>query len=210
LGAVSLTRGRPAKNVEHLAREAKHSGVDYFKMLFGRTGFRQDCLSAKREMKPLADTIAEHPFLRGMQTLHLDVLAECAMPTEFARDTLIFRQGDLANRFYLIQTGRVVLESEAPNGEKVLVETLGDGDALGWSWLFPPYYWNFDARAVQPTTAIFFYGTRLRTQCDEDRGFGFELVRRMAMVAIRRLQATRNQLLSMHITPTTARGPKPH
>jgi CRP-like cAMP-binding protein len=156
----------------------------------------------------MADIIAEHPFLLGMQTRHLEVLAECAMPTQFARDTLIFREGDLANRFYLIQTGRVVLESKAPDGEKVLVERLGDGDALGWSWLFPPYYWNFDARAVQPTTAIFFYGTRLRTQCDEDRDFGFELVRRMAMVAIRRLQATRKQLLSTHMAPVTNPGLK--
>ncbi len=170
----------------------------------GETAGTQDAT-----VKSLAEKIAEHPFLRGMHARHLEVLSECAMPTTFAKDTIIFRQGDLANRFYLIETGRVVLESVAPNGEKVLVESLGEGDALGWSWLFPPYYWNFDARALETTSAIFFYGTRLRIQCDEDRDFGFELLRRMATVAIRRLQATRKQLLAAHSGPVSAVDHKP-
>ena len=66
---------------------------------------------------------------------------------------------------------------------------------LGWSWLFPPYYWHFDARALEPTTAIFFYGTRLREQCEQDHDFGYEIMKRMTQVVIQRLQATRKQLL---------------
>jgi hypothetical protein len=69
---------------------------------------------------------------------------------------------------------------------------------LGWSWLFPPYYWHFDARVLEPTTAIFFQGTRLRIQCDEDHDFGYELIKRLASVAIRRLQAAREEMVALY------------
>jgi CRP-like cAMP-binding protein len=138
--------------------------------------------------------IAEHPFLAGMKPAHLDALADCAMQTQFAEDQLIFREGDLANRFYLIQEGRVALESRIGSERTVRIQTVGADEVLRWSWLFPPYYWHFDARAVAPTKAIVFYGTRLRAQCEEDHDFGYELMKRMAAVVILRLQAARGQV----------------
>ncbi len=147
----------------------------------------------ERRVKSLATLIAEHPFVAGMKPAHLEVLCDCAMQTQFAKDQLVFREGDLANRFYLIQEGRVALESRGDE-RTVLIQTVGAGDVLGWSWLFPPYYWHFDARAVVATKAIFFYGTRLRTQCEEDHDFGYELINRMAAVVIVRLQAARGRM----------------
>jgi CRP/FNR family cyclic AMP-dependent transcriptional regulator len=66
---------------------------------------------------------------------------------------------------------------------------------LGWSWLFPPYCWQFDARTLEPTEAIFFYGTPLREQCEQDHNFGFEMMKRMTQVIIQRLQGARRLLL---------------
>jgi CRP/FNR family cyclic AMP-dependent transcriptional regulator len=149
--------------------------------------------SPEPPVKSLETLIAEHPFLAGLKPAHLDVLCDCAMQTQFAKDQLIFREGDLANRFYLIQEGRVALESRAGGERTVLIQTVGAGEVLGWSWLFPPYYWHFDARTLAPTKAIFFYGTRLRAQCEEDHDFGYELMKRMAAVVILRLQAAREQ-----------------
>jgi CRP-like cAMP-binding protein len=145
----------------------------------------------EQPVKSLATLIAGHPFLAGMKPAHLEMLCECAMQTQFPKDQLIFREGDLANRFYLLEEGRVALESHAGGDRAVLIHTLGKGDVLGWSWLFPPYYWHFDARTLAPTKAIFFYGTRLRAQCEEDHDFGYELLKRMAEVVILRLQAAR-------------------
>jgi CRP-like cAMP-binding protein len=136
----------------------------------------------------------EHPFVAGMKPAHLDILCECAMQTEFAEGQLIFSEGDLANRFYLLEEGAVALESHGSKARPVMIEVLGRGDVLGWSWLFPPYYWHFDARALKPTRAIFFYGTLLRAQCDEDHDFGYELIKRMASVVVRRMQAARGQV----------------
>jgi hypothetical protein len=75
-----------------------------------------------------------------------------------------------------------------------VLQTIGANDVLGWSWLFPPYYWHFDARATKPTKAIFFYGTWLRENCERDHDFGYEMMKRMSAIVIQRMQAARKQL----------------
>lgn len=135
------------------------------------------------------------PFLKGMTTRQLELLAENSMLAEFNAGELIMAEGCHANRFYLITEGQVELESPALGSQPMHIQTLGVGDVLGWSWLFPPYIWHFNARAVTPTRAIFFYGTRLRELCDDNHDFGYELMRRVSGIVIKRLQAARRELL---------------
>jgi CRP/FNR family transcriptional regulator, cyclic AMP receptor protein len=137
--------------------------------------------------------IARQPFFAGLDPRHLKILADSAMRTHFYTGQGILEKGDWANRFYLILQGRVVLESTDEHGHVHRLQELGAGDALGWSWLFPPYYWHYDAYAQEPTDAVFFYGTRLREQCETNPEFGYELMKRVSEVVISRLQATRRQ-----------------
>jgi CRP/FNR family cyclic AMP-dependent transcriptional regulator len=143
----------------------------------------------------MAELIAGHPFAKGMPRRVIERLADFATEAEFAADEVIFREGDPANRFYLIREGRVVIESFVEERGIVPVQTLGAGDVLGWSWLFPPYYWHFDARALEPTRALFLYGTPLRELCAEDAQLGCELYKRIAAAVVARLQATRERLM---------------
>lgn len=142
----------------------------------------------------LSATISGHRLFRDLEPRYLALLAEVAMFKEFPAGEVIFREGDPANRFYLILEGEVALESAQRDGAPVVLQTIGRDDVLGWSWLFPPYYWRFDARAVTPTKAIFFYGTWLRDSCERDHDFGYEMIKRMSAVMIERLQATRKKL----------------
>jgi CRP-like cAMP-binding protein len=147
-------------------------------------------------VKPVESVIAEHPFLHGLKPEYLRLLADSALRMRYEAGELIFREGDPANRFYLIEQGCVSLESQRRDAGAVAIQVIGPGDVLGWSWLFPPYYWHFDARAAEPTMAIFFYGTRLRERCEQDHDFGYEMMKRMTQVVIHRLQAARKQLLA--------------
>jgi CRP/FNR family transcriptional regulator, cyclic AMP receptor protein len=140
--------------------------------------------------------LAAHPFLKGMSPHQLELLALCAMPTEFDAGQIIFLEGDPANGFYLIETGNVVLEGETGAGERVVIDTVSAGEPLGWSWLFPPYLWHFDARATEACTAICLSGIMLRQHRDEDLTLGHELLRRISEVVVRRLQAARGKLIS--------------
>jgi CRP/FNR family transcriptional regulator, cyclic AMP receptor protein len=142
--------------------------------------------------------VALHPFFVGMNRTHLALLTDCAIAVQFQKGQIIFREGECANRFYLIETGKVILESSGNSGGAVIVDTIGAGDLLGWSWMFPPHTWHFTARAVQLTTAIFFYGTILREYCEKDHALGYELLKRMTAVMNRRMQAARNKMLAIH------------
>ena len=145
----------------------------------------------------LEQAVAAHPFLIGINEHHIRLLVDSAMRTTFEASQLIFREGETANRFYLIESGKVALESPGKGNEPVTIDVVGAGDLLGWSWLFPPFEWHFSARAVEPTNAIFFYGTVLREYCDADPSLGFELFKRMSEVMIKRLQSARTRLLKV-------------
>jgi len=119
--------------------------------------------------------VAAHPFFAGMSAHYIRLLADCAIATRF---------------------GKIVLEAGENAGcAPVIIDRIGAGDLLGWSWIFPPYIWHFTARAVELTNSIFFYGTILREYCDKDSALGYELFKRMSEVMIRRLQGARSQLL---------------
>jgi len=143
----------------------------------------------------LLQKLGGHPFLRDFAPEHLATLIQFAVPTEFPPGQVIFHQGDMANCFYLILHGEIVLLANQNGGECMPVDRIGHDDVLGWSWLFPPYRWNFTARAIVRTKAVFFYGTWLRERCEEDPALGYELMKRMTGVIVRRLQKTRQRLV---------------
>jgi CRP/FNR family cyclic AMP-dependent transcriptional regulator len=164
---------------------------------------------APRTEKAIVDIIRDHPFLRGLRPEYQRLLADCATRMRYDKDELIFRDGDPANRFYLIEQGHVSLETPAhpQSHPPQSVAMIGPGDVLGWSWLFPPYCWQFDARTLEPTEAIFFYGSRLREYCEQDHDFGFEMMKRMTQVIIQRLQAARRELLANRTPSPAAQAP---
>ena len=143
----------------------------------------------------LYDLIIRQPFFKGLSVAHLQLLADSALEMRFETGQLIFTEGSPANRFYLMLEGKVTLESEAKEHGTIMIQTLGPGDDLGWSWLFPPYSFHFTAHAVEPTRTIFFYGTRLREQCDQEHELGYQLMMRIAEVGVQRLRAVQQRLM---------------
>ena len=129
-----------------------------------------------------------------MAAQSLTLLAQDSMFATFKADEMILSEGGIANRFYLILEGQVGLESSVSSNDALQLQTLGPGDILGWSWLIAPFYLKFDARAATPVKAIFFYGTRVRALCEENHDLGYELMKRVSAVVIKRMQALRREL----------------
>ena len=150
------------------------------------------------QVEPLSTRIALHPFLAGMNHTQLTLLTDCAVTRHFNTHRTILREGEFANGFYLIEAGKVALESVACSGESIPIQIVGAGDLLGWSWMFPPYVWQFTARAIEPTTALFFYASILREYCEKDHSLGYELLKRISAVMVTRLQAAHGQLVSVY------------
>lgn len=149
------------------------------------------------ETRALYALVAKQPFFKGLNQQHLLMLTESAMVMTFETDQVLLKEGGPANRFYLILEGKVMFEMAADaNGATIPIQTLGPGEDVGWSWMFPPYSLHFGARAVEPTRTLFFYGTRLREQCELDHEFGYQIMKRIAEVATKCLQATQQRFVS--------------
>ena len=153
--------------------------------------------SGRREFA-LAHQIADLAFFRGMHKGHLSKLAEYATRVEFNLGEKIFQAGDSANRFYVVETGTVQVETPVPEMSPIPIQSVGSGDVLGWSWLYPPYEWNLNAWATESCEAIFFFAAPLRTELDADPIFGNAMYQRIAQVMMDRLHHMRTQLVTAH------------
>jgi CRP/FNR family transcriptional regulator, cyclic AMP receptor protein len=155
----------------------------------------------ERTLSELRTEVGQHPFVQDMKPEHVEALLHCAADVVFDPGDVIFRQGDVAARFYLILEGEVALESAAERGAGQKIQTLKAGDVLGWSWLYPPFLWHFQARAVKPTRAVVCDGACLLVACEENHELGFELLRRVSREVVQCLQATRSKLLECQSQP---------
>ena len=143
----------------------------------------------------LTQRLASHPFLMGMTSHQLEILTDCATLEQWEADRIIFRAGDPARGFYLIETGSVAVESPSAMGSGVTIDVVQSGEPLGWSWMFEPFVCEYGARALEPTTAIFFEAARLTQHRGADLTLGHELFKRMSQVMVRRLSAARAKLV---------------
>ncbi len=143
------------------------------------------------------DLLTAHPFLAGMPVRQLERIARYTHRASFHPGTRLFSEGGAADRCWLLREGEVRLETNVPGRGDVEVEILGPGTVVGWSWLFPPYRWNFSAVAADATLAIELDGPGIRRLCAEDPAVGYELTRRFMAVVVERLQATRGRLLEI-------------
>ena len=150
-------------------------------------------------MNMLRERVAQHPFFRNLNPDHLDTLLTGAVERQMKPGTVLFHEGEPASQFFLIETGQVAIESRGVPGPGIPVQTLGPGEVVGWSWLFPPFVWHFEARALEPTRVIVLDGAHLLVTAERDPKLGYELMKRISRVVIDRLQATRKKLLALQI-----------
>ncbi|MFG2041856.1 cyclic nucleotide-binding domain-containing protein [Dactylosporangium sp. NPDC048998] len=147
------------------------------------------------------DLLIGHPFLAGMSPQHVERLSRWACRAPFKAGTRIFEENGKAERFWLVRDGHVNLDIRVPGRGDVILETIGPGTVVGWSWLFPPYRWHFGAVTADPVLAIALDGPAVRRLCDADPALGYELTKRFMAVVVERMQATRIRLLDLSQAP---------
>ena len=143
---------------------------------------------------PLREALSRHPFFSDLTAERLDRLAACARLREIAAGEILFHQGGDADRFFVLTRGSVRVESRT-NGRARVLQTLHEGDVLGWSWLTPPFRWAFDARAAAPIQVVEVAVGPLREAFAAAGAFGYAIVGRFAGVMGQRLRAAHMQML---------------
>ncbi|MGO9560333.1 MAG: cyclic nucleotide-binding domain-containing protein [Acidimicrobiales bacterium] len=146
----------------------------------------------------VAELVSAHPLLAGLPGDAVEQVAGCALNRAFRPGELLLTEGGLADTLFLVRRGRVAIEVYSPGRGPISIETVGPGGVVGWSWLFPPYRWHFDARAIDAVGAIAVDAACLRTKAEADPVLGQMLLMRVAEVLLDRLQSTRVRLLDLY------------
>lgn len=146
----------------------------------------------------LAKQLSEHPIFHGLPFVTVSEIIECATEKTFSRQSTIFFEGDSARYCYIILSGSVELSIHTQNKDPIVVQTLHGGDVLGWSWLFPPFIWHFDAIAKEKINTIRLNGECIRKNCQDHPELGYELMIRFSHLIQERLNAARLQLVDMY------------
>ncbi len=143
----------------------------------------------------IAKTLSEQAFFAGLKPEYIDFLAGCAHERQIQKDEVLFPHGQTADRFFLVQSGRITLEVAAIEGLPLELQSLGADEMLGWSWLIPPYKWTFQARAVEPTEVLEFDGNAVFERCEKEPELGYELLKRFSALMSERLAFARQKMM---------------
>lgn len=148
-------------------------------------------------MEGLERIVREHPFFTGLKEEFCELICGCAKNVRFEAGQYLFHEGQTADQFYLLRSGHVALQMSQPE-RTFTVQTVGEDEIVGSSWLVPPYRWGFDAKALELTRAIAMDAVCLRGKCEGDHDLGYEMMKRFMPVLIQRLQAARLQILDVY------------
>ena len=149
-------------------------------------------------METLAPLLREHAFFKDLEPKFIEMIVGCSSNQRYKKGSYLFKEGEEANDFFLIREGRVAIEIPLHEGHPIILQTVEEGDILGWSWMLPPYFWHFDARAEEDTRVISLNGRCIRAECERNHTLGYEMLKRFAQIIEKRLEATRLQLLDVY------------
>lgn len=139
--------------------------------------------------------LSTHEFFSGLSDDILSFLCEYSSAFAIKKGQLLFLQGENSNTFYVVRTGRITIKIPSIMGPSLEIQTLGENQVLGWSWLISPYKWNFQAEAKEDSELLMFDGPSILARCEQDPRFGYELLKKFAALMSKRLDVARQKMM---------------
>lgn len=152
-------------------------------------------------IQSIENYLSTHAFFAGLDGRFIEFLAKSATELQVKKGGVLFHQGEHAEKFYLLRNGLVSVQVPALMGPALEMQSVGGDQILGWSWLIPPYQWNFMARAIEDSDLLEFDGSAILAHCEEDPKFGYELLKRFAALMSERLNAGRQKMMDQWDPP---------
>ncbi len=147
------------------------------------------------------DYLSSHAFFSGLDKRSKEFLSNSAEVLQIKQDEILFQSGGSSDKFYLLLNGEISVRVPALMGPALEIHKLQPDQVLGWSWLIPPYRWNFQALALEDSELLEFDGSIILAHCEEDSAFGYELLKIFAALMSERLDRARQKLMDQWNPP---------
>ncbi|KZL16274.1 Cyclic nucleotide-binding domain protein [Pseudovibrio axinellae] len=152
------------------------------------------------DIKNIHRLLGENPFFNGISEEHLELISGCGRLAHFKAGEFLLREGEVADTFHLVRTGKISIESNSPARGPLSISGVLSGGIIGFDWLFPPHRHSFDSLAITSVSTVALDGECLRGKAEADHELGYQLMKRFSQVMHDRLQATQLQLLDIYST----------
>ena len=139
--------------------------------------------------------LSAHEFFSEFSDDVLKFLCECSSTREIKKGQILFRQGENADKFYVVRSGRISIQMPAIMGPTLEIQTLDKDQVLGWSWLISPYKWNFQTKAEEDSELLQFDGAAILARCEQEPKFGYELLKKFAALMSVGLNTARQKMM---------------
>lgn len=149
-------------------------------------------------MQTLEPVIAGLALFQGMKPEHIALIAGCASNVRYEAGQFAGLAGDPADCFWIIRQGRMALEMHAPDRGTITIDTTGEGEIAGFSWLLPPYRLRFDVHALTATRALLIDGRCLRAKFEQDHELAAAMLGRFSTLMAERLESLSLQLMDVY------------
>jgi CRP/FNR family cyclic AMP-dependent transcriptional regulator len=142
--------------------------------------------------------ISENLFFKHFTPGEIDLLVKHSAFVSFNEGEYLLTARQEAKGFYFIIGGSVSIQVFSHEHGILEIETIQDGEFLGWSWLVSPYVYHYDAVAFEKTKAIYFDAVALKREMDHNHEFGYKIYKLFTPVIVERLQASRLSILELY------------
>lgn len=153
----------------------------------------------------LAHELERFVFLQDFSPEEREEFAMIARFWDMPRGFRVALEGERAESFYIVDRGVLAVSMPLDTGTEAVNQRIGPQDISGWSWIIPPYTWDFNLTALEDTRLLTFQATALRQLCEDQPHLGYDLMKKITAVSAARLRDTRRQLYGRR-TPRPTRG----
>lgn len=150
---------------------------------------------SKMSNQLISEYLSTHEFFNEFSDDALKFLCECSSMREIKKGDVLFLEGEIADKFYVVRSGRISIQMPAIIGPTLEIQSLDEHQVLGWSWLISPYKWNFQTKAEEDTLLLQFDGVAILARCEQEPGFGYELLKKFAALMSVGLNAARLKMM---------------
>lgn len=140
------------------------------------------------------EVLRRYTYFAGINEEGLKQIAMIADEKAIPANTRIFNEGDPASHMLIIAQGEINIEFQLGSGELRIVDTMVEGDLLGWSALVEPYKMTANGTATKNTELVRFDAVKLRQLCEKDTTLGYHVMVQIAKLLAHRLEGASVQL----------------
>ena len=146
--------------------------------------------TSKPKPMPLpTETLPLVEILRGLIEQEKEQFKGLGRMERYEPNAVIFNEGAEARKFYLVEEGRVAVESLLDRGMRFPISVVSAGQAFGWSALVPPHLYTATVVALSNLRVIAIERERLLTQMQANTSFGLTIMQNVASIISSRLRS---------------------